>query len=104
MRVVISVLFFIGVVWADQVMLTNGDRYTGSVLRSDTKTLVLETDNAGEVTLKRESIAAISAPGPIRKWLSWQLTISHRFLSNPVPGRKKNDTIFSAGLRVSFAK
>lgn len=65
MRFVISVLFFMGVVWADQVMLTNGDRYTGSILRSDAKTLVLKTDNAGEVTLKWESITAISAPGPL---------------------------------------
>jgi putative salt-induced outer membrane protein len=49
--------------WADQVTLANGDRITGSVLRSDTKTLVIKTDTAGEVTLKWDSIAAISAPG-----------------------------------------
>jgi len=46
----------------------------------------------------------ISGVTTIRKWLSWQLTISDRFLSNPVPGRKKNDAIFSTGVRVSFAK
>ena len=45
--------------------LANGDRITGSVLRSDTKTLVIKTDNAGEVTLKWDSITAISAPGPL---------------------------------------
>jgi putative salt-induced outer membrane protein YdiY len=54
-----------GSLWADQVTLANGDRITGSVLRSDTKTLVVKTDNAGEVTLKWDSIAAISAPGPL---------------------------------------
>ena len=48
--------------WADQVTLTNGDRITGSILHSDTKTLVMKTDTAGEVTLKWDSIAAISAP------------------------------------------
>src|SRR5512135_182075 len=56
--------------WADQVTLTNGDRITGSILRSDTKTLVVKTDNAGEVTLKWDSITAISAPGPLYIGLS----------------------------------
>ncbi|MBZ5678367.1 MAG: DUF481 domain-containing protein, partial [Acidobacteriia bacterium] len=40
----------------------------------------------------------------IRRWLSWQFTVSDRFLSNPVPGRKKNDALFSTGLRLTFAK
>jgi len=51
--------------WADQVTLANGDRITGSVLHSDTKILVIKTDTAGELTLKWDSIAAISAPGPL---------------------------------------
>jgi putative salt-induced outer membrane protein YdiY len=46
----------------------------------------------------------ISGVTAIRKWFSWQVTISDRYLSNPVPGRKKNDAIFSTGLRVSFGK
>ena len=45
----------------------------------------------------------ISAVTAIHKWLSWQVTVSDRFLSNPVPGRKKNDALFSTGLRVTFA-
>ena len=61
--------------WADQVTLTNGDRITGSVLRSDTKILVIKTDNAGEVTLKWDSITAISAPGPLYVGLSDGQTI-----------------------------
>lgn len=65
MRLLLFVVFSVGIAWADQVTLTNGDRITGSVLRSDTKVLVLKTDNAGELTLKWDSIAAISAPGPL---------------------------------------
>jgi putative salt-induced outer membrane protein len=65
MRYLMCVLFFARVIWADQITLTNGDRITGSVLRSDTKVLVLKTDNAGELTLKWDSIAAISAPGQL---------------------------------------
>ena len=65
MRYLICILFLTGITWADQITLTNGDRVTGSVIRSDTKTLVLKTENAGELTFKWESIAAISAPGPL---------------------------------------
>jgi len=65
MRLLLFVMFFVGIAWADQITLANGDRITGSVVRSDTKVLVLKTDNAGELTLKWESIAAISSPGPL---------------------------------------
>jgi len=37
------------------------------------------------------------------RWLGWQFTVSDRFLSNPVPGRKKNDLLFTTGLRLTFA-
>jgi hypothetical protein len=40
----------------------------------------------------------------ISNWLSWQLTISDRYLSNPVPGKKTNDVLFTTGLRFTFAR
>ena len=40
----------------------------------------------------------------LRRWLAWQATISNRFLSNPVPGRQKNDLLFTTGLRLTFAR
>ena len=40
----------------------------------------------------------------VRKWFSWQFTVSDRYLSNPAPGRKKNDVLFSTGARLTFAK
>ena len=64
-RCILVILFLSCLAWADQVTLANGDRITGTVLHSDTKTLVMKTDTAGEVTLKWDSIAAISAPGPL---------------------------------------
>ena len=36
--------------FADQVSLKNGDRLTGTIVKSDAKTLVLKTEAAGEVT------------------------------------------------------
>ena len=40
----------------------------------------------------------------LRRWLSWQVTVSDRLLSNPVAGRKKNDILLTTGLRISFAR
>ena len=40
----------------------------------------------------------------LNKWLSWQLALSDRFLSNPVPGRQRNDVLYTSGLRLRFAR
>jgi len=40
----------------------------------------------------------------LKKWLSWQLTVSDRYLSNPLPDRKRNDILFTTGIRVSFSR
>lgn len=45
--------------FADQVTLKNGDRLTGTVVKSDGKTLVLHTDAAGDVTLQFDAIQGI---------------------------------------------
>jgi putative salt-induced outer membrane protein YdiY len=45
-----------------------------------------------------------TAATALRRWLSWQFTVSDRFLSNPVAGRKKNDLLISTGARLTFTK
>jgi hypothetical protein len=35
---------------------------------------------------------------------SWQIIFSDRFLSDPLPGLKKNDLLLSTGLRLTFGK
>ena len=40
----------------------------------------------------------------LRKWLSWQVAASDRYLSNPLPGRKTNDLLITTGVRLIFAK
>jgi putative salt-induced outer membrane protein len=42
--------------FADQVTLKNGDRLTGTVVKSDGKTLVLHTEAAGDVTIQFDAI------------------------------------------------
>ena len=48
-----------GLLMADQITLKNGDRLSGTVVKSDGKTLVLHTDAAGDVTIQFDAIAEI---------------------------------------------
>lgn len=50
---------FSSALFADQVTLKNGDRLTGTVVKSDGKTLVIHTDAAGDVELKFDAIQDI---------------------------------------------
>jgi putative salt-induced outer membrane protein len=38
----------------------------------------------------------------LSNWLSLQLTLSDRLNSNPIPGTRKNDLLFTSGLRFTF--
>jgi hypothetical protein len=40
----------------------------------------------------------------IAKWLTWNLALSDRYLSNPAPGRKTNDFLYTTGLGITFAR
>ena len=50
---------------ADQVVLKNGDRLTGSITKSDGKVLVIKTDYAGDVTVKFDAIQSITSAGDL---------------------------------------
>lgn len=47
--------------FADQITLKNGDRLTGSIEKSDEKTLVIKTESAGEVTVQWSAIETIKS-------------------------------------------
>ncbi|HSZ63196.1 MAG TPA: DUF481 domain-containing protein [Terriglobales bacterium] len=51
--------------FADQVVLKNGDRLTGSITKSDGKQLVIKTDYAGDVTVKFDAIQSITSAGDL---------------------------------------
>jgi putative salt-induced outer membrane protein YdiY len=38
------------------------------------------------------------------KWLTWNLSLSSRYLSNPVAGRKNNDFLYTTGFGIAFAR
>jgi putative salt-induced outer membrane protein YdiY len=51
--------------FADQITLKNGDRITGTVVKSDGKTVVLHTEAAGDVTFQFAAIAQIITEKPL---------------------------------------
>ena len=51
--------FFAGSVMADQVTLKNGDRLTGTIVKSDGKTLLIKTEFAGEVNVQSDAVSAM---------------------------------------------
>jgi len=62
----VSVFFFLGCdALADQVSLKNGDRLSGTIVKSDASTLVLHTDYAGDVCLKWDAIQGIQSSEPL---------------------------------------
>ncbi len=50
---------------ADQIVLKNGDRLTGSITKSDGKELVIKTDYAGDVTVKFDAIQSLTSTGDL---------------------------------------
>ncbi len=59
----LALIMFLGLssaLFADQITLKNGDRLTGTVVKSDGKTLVLHTEFAGDVTLQYAAITQIT--------------------------------------------
>lgn len=38
----------------------------------------------------------------LTSWLNWNVTASNRFISNPPPGSKNNDLLFTTGIGVAF--
>lgn len=65
---VFALIAFLGLssaLFADQITLKNGDRLTGTVVKSDGKTLVLHTDAAGDVEFKFDAIQEIKTDQPL---------------------------------------
>lgn len=58
-EILIALLGVSTLLFADQVTLKNGDRLTGTIVKSDGKTLVLHTDAADDITLKMDSVQEI---------------------------------------------
>lgn len=56
--------------------------------------------HGGEYRFQFDTTLAVQ----MKTWLSWQTTLSDRYISYPPPGLKGNDLVLSTGLRVSWGK
>jgi len=56
--------------WADQITLKNGDRLSGTIEKSDNKTLLIKTEFAGEVTVQWSAVQSITATQPLHVGLN----------------------------------
>jgi putative salt-induced outer membrane protein len=64
----VVLIVFLGVAsaaLADQITLKNGDHLTGTIVKSDGKTLVLHTEFAGDVTVQFAAITQITTDKPL---------------------------------------
>lgn len=59
--VILAVLLFSIPALADQITLKNGDHVTGTIVKSDTKTLLIKTDYAGDVTVNWPDVTGIQS-------------------------------------------
>lgn len=71
-QIAVSLLFVLCAIplLADQVTLKNGDRLTGTIVKSDGKALVLKTDFAGDVTVKFDAIQGITSTSDLHVVMS----------------------------------
>lgn len=46
----------------------------------------------------------IGASTALLRWLSWNISLSDRYLRRPVPGRERNDFLYSTGFGFTFAR
>ncbi len=60
---------------ADQVVLKNGDKLTGSITKSDGKELIIKTDYAGDVTVKFDAIQSITSAGDLNVTLGGKTVV-----------------------------
>jgi putative salt-induced outer membrane protein YdiY len=96
------------------LVLTNVTRKTGEIVAgeeldmklndrttlSEKMSLFPNVTNTGEYRFQLDASAATK----LKSWLSWQVTYSDRYISDPLTGLKGNDTLLSTGLRMTFGK
>lgn len=61
----VSLILICPLVFADQVVLKNGDRLTGTIEKSDDKALIIKTEFAGEVTIQWDAVQDFKSDQPL---------------------------------------
>jgi len=80
MRKIFSVTIFLILiavqVSADQIVLKNGDRLTGKIVKSDGAKLVIKTDLVGDVTVELSNVSSFTTDQPLYVTLADGRTVS----------------------------
>jgi putative salt-induced outer membrane protein YdiY len=64
-RTAAIVFLFLPIAFGDQIVLENGDRITGSVIKKDEKSLTFKSDVFGKITLPWEKVESLSTDKPV---------------------------------------
>jgi len=56
--------------------------------------------NTGEYRMNFD----LGADTKLARWLTWNVAVSNRYLSNPAPGRQRNDLLYTTGIGLTFAR
>src|ERR1700679_2669843 len=95
----LSVFTFTSTLFADQVVLKNGDRLTGTITKSDDKTLLIKTEFAGDVTVQWPAVQEVTSTQPLHVVLSNGKTVV-----GPVTTADGSLAVTSASGTVNVAK
>ena len=69
-NVATAALLLAGGLWGDQIVLKDGDRITGTIVRKDGEKLTIRSKNFGVVTLNRADVETITTENPVNVVLS----------------------------------
>lgn len=85
---------------AGEVLITEelGLRVNSRLKLSQRVSLYPNVTDRGEYRLNLDTGASM----PVFGWLEWNIGFSSRFLSNPPPGLRSNDLLYTTGIRLSF--
>ena len=91
----IFLMLFSGPALADQIVLKNGDRLTGKIVKADGAKL--KSELIGEVSVDLSSVRSIhQRRGGFR--------YDRSYLSNPPFGFEKNDLLLTTGLKIKLGE
>lgn len=62
-------------VFADQIILKNGDRFTGKILKKDGDKIIIETESAGTITVLWSAVEKVTSDAPLNLELTDGQTI-----------------------------
>ena len=81
-----------------------GDQYNLKINNSTTLVQTLKYFDDLSNTKAYRLNADVGVSTKIAKWLTWNISLSDRYLNIPAPGRKTNDFLYSTGIGITFAR